>query len=407
MAAKLTSSDVEELLDSSNRQIRDESCAFHRYLMDEIDWRDRLICIKGARGVGKTTLMRQRVKEAFGEDSDVAVYASLDDLWFVRHDIKDLAVYLYEHGYTHMFLDEAHHLGKEWSLQIKNLADQFRKMNIVYSGSSLLQLEKAQGDLSRRQATYPLCGMSFREYLKLEGLLDYGVLSFEEILNDHVAIAGKITSGLTVLPHFEKYLKHGYYPFYRESHAKFRERLVETVNKVLEVDYPAIDEVSQDTIRKTRKMLLVLAESCPQTPNMSALYRELSTGRDQGIKMLKALQRAGLLLLVDSKARKLDDLSKPEKIYVGNTNLMNALVPRVDIGVSRETFFYSQVSKSHCVTYTGVGDFVVDGRWTFEVGGKGKGFSQISDVPDSFVVNDGVTVGRGNKIPLWLFGFLY
>lgn len=123
--------------------------------------------------------------------------------------------------------------------------------------------------------------------------------------------------------------------------------------------------------------------------------------------MLKALQRAGLLSLVDSKARKLDDLSKPEKIYVGNTNLMNALVPRVDIGVARETFFYSQVGKSRCVTYTGVGDFVVDGRWTFEVGGKGKGFSQISDVPDSFVVNDGVTVGRGNKIPLWLFGFLY
>lgn len=407
MAEKLTSEDVEELFESSNRQIRDESCTFHRYLMDEIDWRDRLICIKGARGVGKTTLMRQHIKEAFGEDSRVAIYASLDDLWFARHDIKELAVYLYEHGYTHLFLDEAHHLGKEWSLQIKNLADQFRKLNIVYSGSSLLQLEKAQGDLSRRQATYLLCGMSFREYLRLEGVLNYGTLSIEEILENHVALAGKISSELTVLPHFETYLKHGYYPFYRESHSKFYERLVETVNKVLENDYPAIDEVSQDTIRKTRKMLLVLAESCPQTPNMSALYRELATGRDQGIKMLKALQRAGLLSLVDSKIRKLDDLSKPEKIYIGNPNLMNALVPHVDIGVMRETFFYNQASKDHRTTYTGIGDFVVDGKWTFEVGGKRKGFSQISNVPNSFVVNDGVTVGRGNKIPLWLFGFLY
>ncbi|MBR4615966.1 MAG: AAA family ATPase, partial [Kiritimatiellae bacterium] len=149
MAYKLTSEDVDELFEASNRQIRDESSVFHRYLMDEIDWRDRLICIKGPRGVGKTTLMRQHVKEAFGEDSPKAVYVSLDDLWFARHGVKDLVSYLYEHGFTHVFLDEAHHLGREWSLQIKNLADQFRKINIVYSGSSLLQLEKAQGDLSR------------------------------------------------------------------------------------------------------------------------------------------------------------------------------------------------------------------------------------------------------------------
>ena len=407
MAKKLTTEDVEELFETSNRQIRDESSTFHRYLMAEIDWRDRLICIKGPRGIGKTTLMRQYVKDTFGEDSQQAVYASLDDLWFARHSLKDFVAYLYEHGFTHVFLDEVHHLGREWSLQMKNIADQFRKVNIVYSGSSLLQLEKAQGDLSRRQATYMLEGMSFREYLKLEGLLDFNALTIEELLADHVNIASRIDKELKVLPHFESYLKCGYYPFYRESNAKFRERLVETVNKVLEFDYPAIDDVSQDTIRKTRKMLMVLAESCPQTPNMSALYRELETGRDQGLKMLKALQRAGLIALVDSKSRKLDDLSKPEKIYVNNTNLMHALVPRVDLGVARETFFFNQAKKDHVVTYTGVGDFVVDGKWTFEVGGKGKGYDQIADVPNSFVVNDGVSVGYGKKIPLWLFGFLY
>ena len=407
MSKKLTTEDVEDLFEASNRQIRDESSSFHRYLMTEIDWRDRLICIKGSRGVGKTTLMRQRFKDAFGECSRHAVYASLDDLWFARHSLKDLVAYLYEHGYTHVFLDEVHHLGKEWSLQIKNVVDQFRKMNVIYSGSSLLQLEKAQGDLSRRQATYMLEGMSFREYLKLEGILDYRALAFEEILVDHVGIACEIDKKLKVLPYFESYLKCGYYPFYRESNAKFRERLFETINKVLESDYPAIDDVSQDTIRKTRKMLMVIAESCPQTPNMRALYRELETGRDQGLKMLKALERAGLLALVDSKGRKLDDLSKPEKIYVNNTNLMYALVPRVDIGVAREAFFLNQIKKDHSVTYTGVGDFVVDRKWTFEIGGKGKGYDQIADVPDSYVVNDGVSVGSGNKIPLWLFGFLY
>ena len=407
MNGEVTTEDVNELIETSNRQIREESVDFHRYLMDEIDWRDRLICIKGPRGTGKTTIMRQRLKERFGEDSGLAIYASLDDLWFARHDLKALVSYLYEHGFTHVFLDEVHHLGKEWSLVLKNISDQYRRLNIVYSGSSLLQLEKAQGDLSRRQATYTLRGMSFREYLKLEGLLDFRVLDLDEILSDHVRLAGEIGKSLKVLPHFEQYRKSGYYPFYRESHAKFRERLADTVNKVLEVDYPAIDEVSQDTIRKTRKMLMVLAQTCPQTPNMSRLYRELDTGRDQGLKMLKALQRAGLLALVDSKGLKLTDLSKPEKIYVDNTNLMYAIVPHADLGVARETCFCNQVGACHAVAYTGVGDFVVDGKWTFEVGGKGKGFSQIADIPNSYVVNDDTSVGYGHKIPLWLFGFMY
>jgi hypothetical protein len=407
MLDKLTSEDVEILIETSNRQIREETSTFHRYLMDEIDWRDRLICIKGAKGTGKTTLMRQRMKEHFGIDSRLALYASLDDLWFARHQVRDLVEYLYEHGYTHLFLDEVHHLGKEWSLVIKNVVDQFRNINIVYSGSSLLHLEKGGGDLSRRQATYLLHGMSFREYLELEGVLKYKPLAMDEIVSGHVGIAASISKDLKVLPYFEAYRKNGFYPFYRESFGKFRERLLETVNKVLDIDYPSIDEVSQDTIRKTRKMLMVLAASCPQTPNMSKLYRELETGRDQGLKMLKALQRAGLLALLDSKGLKLNNLSKPEKIYVDNTNLMAALVPHVNIGVERETFFYSQARKDHVVAYTGTGDFVVDGRWTFEVGGTGKGFTQIADLPDSYVVNDETTIGHGNKIPLWLFGFLY
>ena len=375
--------------------------------MDEIDWQDRLICVKGPRGTGKTTLMRQRLKEHFGVASRLALYASLDDLWFARHRVKDLVEYLYEHGYTHLFLDEVHHLGKDWSLVIKNIADQFRKMNIVYSGSSLLQLEKARADLSRRQSTYTLKGMSFREYLELEGILAHKPLSLDEIVTDHVRIATTIDGKLKVLPHFEMYRRSGFYPFYRESLSKFHERLAETINKVLEVDYPAIDEVSQDTIRKTRKMLMVLSENCPQTPNMSKLYKELDTGRDQGLKMLKALQRAGLMALLDAKGLKMDDLSKPEKIYVDNPNLMRALVSRIDVGVERETYFFCQARKDHAVAYTGVGDFVVDRKWTFEVGGKGKGFAQIARLPNSYVVNDEISVGYGNKIPLWLFGFLY
>ena len=145
VSSKLKNEDVEELFETSNRQIREESSDFHRYLMSEIDWRDKLICIKGARGVGKTTLMRQRMKAAFGEDSQTALYVSLDDLWFARHRVRELVEYLYEHGYTHLFIDEVHHLGKEWSLVLKNIVDQFRNLSIVYSGSSLLQLERQKG----------------------------------------------------------------------------------------------------------------------------------------------------------------------------------------------------------------------------------------------------------------------
>ena len=407
MARTVTTEDVEELLEASDFQLREETSSFRRYLMDEIDWRDRLICIRGPRGAGKTTLLRQHIRDAFGLSPRNAVYATLDDLWFARHTVRDLAGWLNDHGYTHLFLDEVHHLGRDWSLAIKNVSDLYRNLHIVYTGSSMLQLEKATGDLSRRQARYELKGMSFREYLKLEGVYNGTAVPLEDVLKDHVCLASTINAKFKVLPHFEAYQERGYYPFYRESFGQFKERLVDAVNEVLEVDYPSLEDVSQDTIRKTRKMLMVLAESCPQTPVMSDLYRELDTGRDQGLKMLKALVRAGLLALVDSKGRKLDSLSKPEKIYLDNPTLMNALVPRVDAGVRRETFFCNQLRKDHQIAFTGVGDFVVDGKWTFEVGGKGKGFGQIADVPDSFVVNDNVAVGRGNKIPLWLFGFLY
>jgi len=407
MSEKLVSSDMQDLFETSNRQIFEEDTTFHRYLMEDVDWRDRFICIKGARGTGKTTMMRQRLKEIFGPGSNQAIYVSLDDIWFSRYSLHAAITYLYEHGFTHVFIDEAHHLGPTWSLQLKNLSDQFRNLNIVYSGSSLLQIENAQGDLSRRQAEYRLWGLSFREYLKLEGTLDLPKCALDEILENHVKLAADICAKVKILPLFETYLRTGFYPFYRESHAKYRERLLATVNKVLEGDYPAIDEVSQETIRKTKKMLAVLASSCPQTPNMTRLYQQLETERNQGLKMLNALDRAGLLALVRAKGESLKNLSKPEKIYCDNTNLMYALVPRVDVGVERETFFFNQLRKGHETVYTGVGDFVVDDRYTFETGGPGKGFDQIKDLPDSFVVQGGIEIGQGNRIPLWLFGLMY
>jgi len=403
----MTTEQMQELFETSDRLIGEVTLDFHRYLYSEIDWRDRLICIMGARGTGKTTLMRQRMREAFGTGSDRAIYISLDDLWFSQYGVKDAVGYLYDHGYTHVFIDEIHHFGKEWQLLVKNLYDQFPSMNFVYSGSSMLKLESAKADLSRRQAVYRLCGLSFREYLAFEKIIDHPVVALDELLAGHRRIASRVAQSTKILPHFERYQRTGFYPFYAESHAQYRDRLLATVRKVLESDYPSIEDVSQETIRTTKKMLKVLAASTPQTPNMSELYRELGTERNQGLKMLNALDRAGLLALVPRKGAKLGNLSRPEKIYCDNTNLMYALVPQVDAGVRRETYFFNQIRKDHEVSFSGTGDFEVDGKYVFEVGGKGKGFRQIKDVPDSYLVNDDTEVGIGNKIPLWLFGFMY
>ena len=202
-------------------------------------------------------------------------------------------------------------------------------------------------------------------------------------------------------------MKGGYYPFYREVVRGYDFRIREVVDEVLEKDYPAIEEVSIATIRKTRKMLMVLAASVPQTPKMKDLYAELETDRNQGLKMLNALESAGLLRLLGSESRKIKTLSRPDKIYCDNPNLMHALVPNADVGCLRETFFLNQLGVGHDVTYPAQGDFLVDGKHLFEVGGSGKGFSQIKDLPDSYVAADDIEVGIGNKIPLWLFGFLY
>ena len=398
---------IESLFRTCNRLVSETDCGYHRYLYGEIDWNEPLVCIMGARGAGKTTLMLQHFKETFGEGSEKAIYMSLDNLLFSQNDPVRVVEHLYSHGFTHVYLDEVHHVGKTWSLLVKNLVDQFPSMHFVYSGSSMLKLEKGRGDLSRRQSVYRLKGLSFREYLEFEGVGRFEVLGLEDILKNHVSIAAGICSNIKVLPYFDKYRKSGFYPFYRRSPTHYLDQLLETVHKVLDVDYPEIDDVSQETIRKTKKMLMILASSCPQAPNMSELYRELGTERAQGLKMLSALDRAGLLALLPAKGEKLGNMSKPEKIYCDNTNLMHALVQNANVGVMRETFFCNQVRKDHDVVFSGRGDFFVDGKWTFEVGGQGKKFGQIADIPDSFVVNDDVEVGFGKKIPLWLFGFLY
>jgi predicted AAA+ superfamily ATPase len=399
---------MQRLFDAMEHRAKQVETGFHRYLCSKIDWRDHLICIKGARGTGKTTMLLQHyVEEYRRKKRGDALYVSADDLWFSTHSLADVAAYMHSHGLVRLFVDEIHHMA-DWQRVIKNLTDEYGDIDIAYSGSSLLKIERGKADLSRRQAVYDLRGLSFREYLEFEGVASFPAVSLDDIISRHREIASDIAASVKVLPHFTKYAKAGFYPFYKSVHGLYGARLNDVVNQTLESDLPAVENVTPATIRKIKRMLMVLSESCPQLPRMNALFAEIETTRVQGLTMLDILERAALVQQLKSEKASLKNLSRPDKIYPDNPNMMFALVGRVDIGTLREAVFLNQLrGAGHDVKYPPQGDFKVDGRWLFEVGGPGKGFDQIKDLPDSFVVADDMEIGFGNKIPLWLFGFLY
>ena len=397
--------ELQPLYDNYHRKIAKISLRFKRYLYDQINWESRIISIKGARGVGKTTMLLQHILENY-EDIDHTLYVSLDDLWFATHNLIDLVDWADRHGIMRLYLDEVHRY-EGWSLVLKNIYDNYPDMSIVYTGSSLLVMDNANVDMSRRQTSYTMHGMSFREYLEIEDIMHINPVSIDDLLPRHVKIAMEIVGSVKIAPLFELYLSNGYYPFYRESLPDFPSRLRETVSVVIDSDLPSVEKVSFDTLHKMKKLLMIVSANVPFEPNMSELWRQLSTDNESGLKMLYALDKAQVLMLLSAKKKNYKNLVKPDKIYLGNPNLMHVLCPSVDKGNERETFFLNQVRAGHDVTYPKQGDFLIDGRYLFEVGGRRKTFDQIADVPDSFLAVDDTEVGYGNRIPLWMFGFLY
>ena len=351
-------------------------------------------------------MLLQHIKEVF-HNPDEALYVSLDNLWFTNHSLKDLVQYYYVHGGRHLFLDEVHYY-PHWQTLLKNFYDTYPDLHVVYTGSSMLQLSGAEGDLSRRLLDYTMTGLSFREFLEYEGVSTVEKLSLEELLKNHVRIAYDIKARISsIQPLFEQYLHYGYYPFYKDVRTSFENRLRHVVNHVLDVDYPMVDDVTVSTIRKAKKMLMILAESVQQIPTMNTLYSQLETDRIQGLKILYALERAGLLQLLTDDAKSLKVLSRPEKIFLNNPNLMYALGDKTNIGTIRETFFFNQVAQVCNVSYPANGDFLVDKKYLFEVGGAGKSFEQIKDIENSFLAVDNTEIGYRNRVPLWMFGLLY
>lgn len=397
--------DLQPLYDNYHRKIAKIDLRFKRYLYRQINWKTRIISIRGPRGVGKTTMLLQHILENY-EDIDQTLYVSLDDLWFATHNLMDLVDWADRHGISRLYLDEVHRYD-EWSLILKNIYDNYPDMSIVYTGSSLLIMDNAVADMSRRQTPYTLYGLSFREYLELEGILHVEPISLEDLLCSHVKKAMDIVGRIRVAPLFETYLSHGYYPFYRESVEDFPSRLRETVTVVIDTDLPAVENVTFETLQKVKKLLMIISEHVPFEPNMSELWKQLSTDNESGLKMLYALDKAQILALLTAKAKNYKSITKPDKIYLGNPNLMHVLCPKVDKGNERETFFISQLRVCHDVRYPGQGDFLIDGKHLLEIGGKGKSFKQIADLTDSYLAVDETEVGHGSRIPLWLFGFLY
>ncbi|MBD5355700.1 MAG: AAA family ATPase [Bacteroides sp.] len=396
---------MERIYEISARLTEDLNTPFRRYLYDIIAWSDRLIMIKGARGVGKTTMLKQRCKE----NGEKGVYASLDQLFFNDHTIVELADYHYKHGGTHLYLDEVHLYPRpNWEQELKNIYDSYPSLYIVFTGSSLLHLNSKVADLSRRVAIYDLRGLSFREYLNFTGNYELNPISLSDIISNHRYLASNIISNIRVIGEFEKYLKKGYYPFFMESsEITYAQRVERLVLSVIDIDIPAITSIEYETQLKLKKLLVVLAEQVPFVPNMTTLSRDVGVTRNQLMKFFTLLNDGAILRTLMDSTTQPKRASKPEKILFDNPSVMQALGIINKAGTVRESFVASMLSFVGQLFAAKEGDFLLDRNYLFEVGGKGKGFSQIADKPNSYVIADNIETGIGNKIPMWLLGFLY
>ena len=396
---------MERIYEISARLMESLDAPLHRYLYHSIAWSDRLIMVKGARGVGKTTMMKQRCKE----NGDRGVYASLEQLFFNDHTIVELADYHYKHGGTHLYLDEVHRYPRpNWEQELKNIYDSYPGLSVVFTGSSLLQLNSKVADLSRRVAIYELRGLSFREYLNFTG--DFGLepFSLHDILTNHRALASRVTSSIRVIGEFEKYLQKGYYPFFMDcSEFSYAQRVERLVLSVIDLDIPAVTSIEYETQQKLKKLLVVLAEQVPFVPNMTNLSRDVEVTRNQLMKFFTLLSEGAILRTLMDPTTQPKRASKPEKILFDNPSVMQALGIINKVGTVRESFVGSMLSYVGKLYAAKDGDFLLDQTYLFEVGGKGKGFSQIADKPNSYVIADNIETGFGNKIPMWLLGFLY
>ena len=395
---------MEKLREKFLRLLESVHFKHKRFLFDRINRGERLIVIKGQRGTGKTTLMLQHIKEHFS-DLEQTLYVSLDDIYFSNGSLSGLVDEFVKDGGKYLYIDEVHRY-KNWAQEVKNIYDFYPDLNFVISGSSALDFYLNMADLGRRATVYTLPELSFREYINFRLDLNLKPYALEEIITRHEKIALEINSKIKSLKHFKQYLSSGAYPFSFTVKEMYFEKLEAVINTVIDNDIPSFENITYESRIKIKKVLLMLASGTPFKINFSELARKLGTTRDVLIKYLHLLSQSGILKLLTTEAVGYTLLRKPDKIYLSNSNLLYALAESVDVGTVRETFFFNQVSALK-VRYPKKGDFLVGGKYIFEIGGKNKTQKQIAGIKDTFLALDEIEYGHKNRIPLWLFGFLY
>lgn len=390
---------MQTLIASYRRLLDNTPTDFVRYLHDKIEWDARLIAILGARGVGKTTLILQHIK-LYGDIKN-SLFISADDLYFSQNSLLNLALNFYQSGGKNLYIDEIHRY-RNWSHEIKNIYDQIPQLKVVYTGSSILDLEKNGADLSRRKLQYLMYGLSFREYLAMQKKVELPVHSLSSIINQEITFPYK---EIRPIAEFKNYLQQAYYPFFKEK--GYSERIKSLTNQTLEVDIPQFANMNISTSEKLRKLLYILAQSVPFKPNFSKLAKDLDMSRNSIKDILFYLEKAGIITQLRNSTKGIKLLGKVDKIYLNNTNLSYALSgENTNIGSVRETFFLSVMQVTHQVYTSPVSDFLIDKK-TFEIGGKNKSQKQIANTNEAYLVKDDIEYGYDNIIPLWAFGLTY
>lgn len=400
---------MESLIKRHLNRMQTVNLDFVRNLMDEIDWNERLLMIKGQKGVGKTTLMTQRILQMFGSTNTTEVlYVSLDNIYFGTHKLLDFIEQFHAQGGKYLFLDEVHKY-KGWSLEVKNAYDEFTDLHMVLSGSSLINLSDGEADLSRRCISYTMLGLSFREYLQMFHQKDFRRRTLQEILTDGNSICAEVNAQMRPLPLFSEYLCYGYYPFLKESQSNYYVRIENIVNATIEVELPQLRKLDIGNIRKMKSLLGILSSNMPYALDTVKLSKMAELSRITLLQYLHNLSEARLIQLLYSDVTNVKRLQKPDKIYMENPNMLHALATtQVNEGTEREVFFINQLSAKHIVEYSKTSaDFTIDHQYTIEVGGQSKDGKQIAGLANGYIASADEEYVLGNKIPLWLFGFLY
>ncbi len=397
---------MEQLILRHRKRIIELQTKFRNNLIDTLPFEERMLGLMGARGVGKTTLLLQHISEKHGLDSD-CLYISLDDIYLPYDTLYQFAEEFYKRGGKYLFIDEIHKYSN-WSQELKNIYDNFPTLKIVFTGSSILDIGKGKADLSRRALIFRMQGLSFRQFLQIESSTEFEIYTLNQIIENHEQIAFEINKKIKPFEYFEKYLKFGYFPYYLESQNFYDMRLSNVINQIIEIDLPQVLNIDNQYISKLKRFINILSNGIPYKPNVSQLAGAIEISWQSVIHYINYLAKAELLNIVYPAGKSISSLAKPEKIFLHHPNFYYVFKDTItNKGSLRETFFVNQLSYKHKVEIAQKGDFLINEKYIFEIGGKSKDYNQIANLNNSFVVADEIEIGYKNKIPLWLFGFLY